>query len=76
MYRNSEFLKYYIIFIFIFFQRKKLRQARQPTGQRQLLENKQILPYIRDFLLRDFVKFKNTQLADDMPETQVKRITF
>ena len=32
-----EFSKYYVIFILIFFQCTKLRQ---PTGQRQLLENK------------------------------------
>ena len=43
------------------FQLTKLRQL---IGQRQLLENEQIL-----FNIPDFVKFNNTKLADDMPET-------
>ena len=45
---------------FDFFQGTRLRQ---PTEQRQLLRGKQICN------IQDFVKFKNTQLPDDMPET-------
>ena len=41
-----EILKYYVKFYFTFFHRTKLRQ---PRGQRQLLENKQMLRNIRDF---------------------------
>ena len=36
------------------------------TAQRQLLESKQMLRNIPDFQLRDFVRFNNTQLADDI----------
>ena len=46
-----EISKYYIIFYFDFFQRTKLKQ---PRGQRQLLENKQILRNISRFLTSRF----------------------
>ena len=47
-----EIWKYYVIFYFdFFFQRTKLRQSR---GQRQLLENKQILRNISRFLTSRF----------------------
>ena len=57
----SRISEYYLTFILIFFQHTKLRHL---IGQGQLLENKQMLRNIQDF-----VKFNNNQLADDMPET-------
>ena len=48
-----EILKYYVKFYFAFFHRTKLRQ---PRGQRQLLENKQILRNFLRFLTSSFVK--------------------
>ena len=50
---------------FDFFQRTKLRQPTQGRDSCLKINN------IRDFKLPYFVKFNNTQLADDMPETQI-----